>query len=167
MRKWYLPGRKQTRRKRGIVRDARMPHKVTGLKSAWSKKADAHRKRLFKPIRLEGMWAWRDVALSLHAAGIPVHSGTQPVERFWSCLKAMLPPAARHISLRWFNVLASLCFLRYNYQHYTTGALPVWMRKDSLLATRIESFTLLSRALHADTAGSAGDHLRPLFAAFQ
>ena len=79
----------------------------------------------------------------------------------------MLPTAARNMTLQWFHVLSSLCFLRYNYQHYTAGALPAWMCKDSLLATRIESFTLLSGALQADASGHAGPHLQPLFTPFQ
>ena len=125
----------------------------------------AHYRRLLKPLRLEGLWAWRSAALAMHAAGVPVQSGTVPVERLWECLKGMLPRSARTLSLRWFNMLSQLAFLRFNYRHYSSCGLPPWAEQDSLLAQRLESAAMFAAALD-DTSGTSLDHLKPLFAPF-
>lgn len=165
VRRWYLKGRRLSRRRRGIVRDGPALDQVPGLKRAWSKKSEAHYKRLCKKLRLEGFWAWRDAALALHAAGVPVHSGTVPVERFWACLKQMLPAGSRCMSLRWFNILSSLCFLRYNYMLYNKMSLPTWCDKDNVLAQRLETVIMLTQAIQ-DADDEAIAHLQPIFDAF-
>ena len=112
---------------------------------------------------MEGLWAWRSVALSLRDAHIPVQSGTVPVERFWSTFKSMLPVASRKISLRWYNILSMLCMLRSNYTLFNRGALPAWAERDGLLAQRIEILAMLTTSLDG-VDGMA--HLQPIFCPF-
>ena len=75
-------------------------------------------KRLLKPLRMEGLWRWRTIALALRQAGMSVLSGTVPMERLWAALKDMFPAAARVISPEWFWLLAQLAYLRYTYRHF-------------------------------------------------
>ena len=69
------------------------------------------------------------------------------------------------MSLRWFNVLSQLAFLRFNYRHYGTGCLPAWAERDSLLAQRLETVVMLGVELD-ETEGASLDHLRHLLAPF-
>ncbi|CAK0821586.1 unnamed protein product [Prorocentrum cordatum] len=71
--KWYAPGRKTCR---------------------------AHYDRLLKPLRLEGLWKWRDAALAIADAGAPLQTGAVAVERWWASLKHMMPAKAVCISER-------------------------------------------------------------------
>ena len=80
---WYRPGRKVTRRKRGIRRSVRAPLQVRGKRSDLRKLVQEHYKRLLKPLRLEGFWKWRTAALAITAAGVPLQNGTVSVERWW------------------------------------------------------------------------------------
>ena len=137
LRTWYRPGRKASRSHGGIRRSKVAPRRVKGLRSVWNKKVAQHYRRLLKPLRIEGLWRWRSIALSLHRAGMPVQSGTIPVERLRASLGDMLPAAARLMTPEWFQVLASLAYLRYNYRHFHHRLLPSWTESDSLLAERI------------------------------
>jgi hypothetical protein len=148
LRKWYRPGRKQSRHRRGILRSRSASAQVRGLRSVFNKKVALHYKRLLKPLRQEGLWKWRLVALSLHRAGMPVHSGTIPVERLWASLKDMLPSAARFMTVEWFNTVAALAFLRYNYRHFHHRLLPSWTESDSLMAERIDNLGAAARLLY-------------------
>ena len=150
LRRWYRPGRKQSRHRRGILRSRSASAQVRGLRSVFNKKVALHYRRLLKPLRQEGLWKWRLVALSLHRAGMPVHSGTIPVERLWASLKDMLPSAARFMTVEWFNTVAALAFLRYNYRHFHHRLLPSWTESDSLLAERIDNLGAAALALHED-----------------
>jgi hypothetical protein len=148
MRTWYRPGRKGTRRRLGIIRDENAPLRVRGRRTVWNKKIAAHYKRLLQPLRQEGLWKWRMVALALHAAGMPVHAGTIPVERLWASMKEMLPDAARLVSLEWFEMLSKLAFMRYNYRHFHHRLLPSWAESDSLIAERLDNICQAARAMH-------------------
>ena len=70
----------------------------------------------------------------MHGAGIGLQSGTVPVERRWSGLKDMFPPAFRRMSAGWFDLLAKLTVFRYNYRHFHSKTTPAWTEEDSLLA---------------------------------
>ena len=120
---------------------------MPGRKTAIGAKVRVHFRRLLKPIKLQGLWNWRSVAMHIRGAGIPLQTGTNPCERFWSRLIGMMPPQSRNISLRWFRVLASLAFLKHNYTHYNSSFLPSWCRRDSMLAERIDSIVVLVREL--------------------
>ena len=147
MRKWYMPGRKTSRYRRGILRSVRASSRVRGLRSVWSVKVASHYKRLLKPLRLEGLWRWRQIALALHHAGVEVQSGTIPVERVWASLKDMLPRSSRMISVTWFKLFAGLAFLRFNYRHFHQRLLPSWTECDSLLAERVDNLVAAAQAL--------------------
>ena len=88
-----------------MVRDGQGP-RIAGSKSSWTAKVDVHYKRLLKPFRLEGLWTWRRVAMALHEAGVPLQSGTVPVERIWSSADDMIPTKARTVTEGWFELLA-------------------------------------------------------------
>ena len=154
IRTWYRPGRKGTRRRRGIIRDRNAPLRVRGRRTVWNKKIAAHYKRLLHPLRQEGLWKWRMVALALHAAGMPVHAGTIPVERLWASMKDMLPNAARLVSLEWFEMLSKLAFMRYNYRHFHHRLLPSWAESDSLIAERLDNICQAARAMHDEESAT-------------
>ncbi|CAK0817381.1 unnamed protein product, partial [Prorocentrum cordatum] len=141
----------------------KQPERVRGLRSVWAAKVWAHYRRLLKPLRVEGLWAWQSAARAIRAAGVPVQSGTVPVERLWECLKGMLPRGARALSLRWFNVLSQLAFLWFNYRHYGTGCLPPRAERDALLAQRLEAVVTLGVELEDD---DGLEHLKHVFAPF-
>lgn len=113
MRDWYRPGRKKVRYRRGIVRSMRQAAHLRGSRTAWTKKVAAHYRRLSRPLRVEGLWAWKRVADAIRKAGIAVQSGTVPVERLWSSLLDMIPSSARLMSEEWWKLLADLAYLRY------------------------------------------------------
>ena len=154
MRTWYRPGRKTTRRRRGIVRNKKTPLRVRGRRSVWNKKIAAHYRRLLRPLRQEGLWKWRMVALALHAARMPVHAGTIPVERLWASMKEMFPDAARLVSLEWFEMLSKLAFMRYNYRHFHHLLLPSWTETDSLIAERLDNICEAARAMHDEESAA-------------
>ena len=95
------------------------------------------------------------VALALHAAGMPVHAGTIPVERLWASMKEMLPDAARLLSLEWFETLSKLAFMRYNYRHFHHRLLPSWAESDSLIAERLDNICQAARALNDEESATA------------
>ena len=92
---WYSRQRRSHRRRSGPLRDGQDPH-VRHSQGAVTKKVESHFVRLLKPLELEGLWAWAKVSKDLHKAGVPVLSGTLPVEMFWAGLVSMLPPQAKN-----------------------------------------------------------------------
>ena len=94
------------------------------------------------------------VALALHAAGMPVHAGTIPVERLWASMKDMLPTAARLVPLEWFEMLSKLAFMRYNYRHFHHRLLPSWAESDSLIAERLDNICQAARAMHDEESAT-------------
>ena len=134
-------------------------------KKVLTKKLRAHFKRLLKPLKLEGLWAWAEVAHALHRAHIPVLSGTLPVEMFWAGLQSMLPHESTKVTLRWFRILADLATLRHNHRLFSSGALPQWAEEDSILAHRLEAFTSICGWLHE--AHQQSDYLQDLFDPFE
>ena len=162
IRRWYRCGRREVRiRRRGIIRDRREGRQVSGVRVVLSAKVKAHYTRLLKPLRIEGMMKWRELALATNAAGVPVQSGTVGVERLWAILVSMLPPQAKKISPRWFRVLAMLMFVRYNFGHYRTSC-PGIVENDPLMAQRIETMELLIKATNGEDEECL-NHLSPLF----
>ena len=161
--RWYRPGRRQTRWRRGIVRDHRSSPQVAGTRSASTRKVRAHFRRLRKPLRVEGFMQCRKVALALHEANMPMQSGTVAVERLWSQLQSMLPSAATRLSPRWFRVLAMLMFVRYNFNHFR-NTLPGVVDRDSLMAQRLNTLEMLTQA--ASDSCHELEHLSLIFDAF-
>ena len=157
IRRWYRHGRKSTRRRYGIRRTTKPSPRIRGLRSVWNNKLRRHYKILFglnksgdASLRLQGLWRWRTVALGLHRAGIPVQSGTIPVERLWASLSSMFPDGSRCITLEWFTLLSNLAFLRFNYRHFHTGLLASWTEGDSLMSERLENLAAAARAVQDD-----------------
>ena len=160
MKAWYRRGKRLTRPQRGIKRSKKTGPHVRGLRTIWNGKVNKHYRILLRS-RVRGLWCWRTVALSLHAAQIAVQGGTQPTERLWSCLLQMLPQAGRKLSLPWFTMLAKILYIRYNHIHYTRGALPTWCERDSLIMQRADTLAALLFDDAADT-----EHLHALFQPF-
>ena len=69
------------------------------------------------------------------------------------------------MSRRWFELLANLTYLRFNYRHFRVGSLPAWVEGDILPADRIESMTMLARAMQ-DSDGDKAIHLQTIFDTF-
>ena len=157
---WFKPGRKTSRRKRGIIRDAKKPHRVKGKRTAYTRTVARHLRRLLRPLKLEGLWAWHTIAMEIGKAKLPLQTGTVAVERLWASLKDMMPNAARHMSPRWFRVMSLIMFIRCNYRHFNGRFLPTWCQRDSLLAQKIQNYAMLAQALEDQT------HLKQLFEAF-
>ena len=118
VRRWYKTQKKKTRRRFGIHRNLRQSVRVKVRCTVMTKTLTAHFKRLFKKLRLEGLWQWRKVALAIRKAGVPVQTGTISVERMWSAFLEVLPAAGRRFTKDWFEILAMIFFLRYNYLHF-------------------------------------------------
>ena len=113
-----------------------------------------HYKRLIKPLRVQGLWAWRKVALAMIDAGLPMQTGTVPVERLWAGTLGMFPDQARSVSEAWFSFLADISYLRHTYRHYNRQCLPVWTKGDALLAERLDGWgTLLERVQQSRADG--------------
>ena len=99
-----------------------------------------HYRLLLDPVRLEGLWNWRYAAMALRGAGIEMQTGTVCVERLWSRLLSMFPPAF-NMSSQWFDLLAKLAYFRHNYQHFHSQANPAWTEEDSMMAEHLEDVT--------------------------
>ena len=154
LRTWYKPGRRETRRRRGIIRGVRSAGRlVKGRKSVMTKKVKAHLRKLTSDRKLAGLWYWRQMARALRAAGIPVHTGTVPVERLWNSLQDFFPRASRRMSLPWWTLLARLSYMRFNYRHFNHAVLPTFTDGDALLAERIENLIVLTREMQACAEG--------------
>ena len=164
VRKWYAKRRRGWRRRRGPLRDGQSTH-VRSAKCAVTRKVKAHFKRVLKPLKVESLWSWAEVARQIHIAKVPMLRGTNPVEQFWNLLLAMLPPQGTCVTLRWFHVLANLAFLRHNHRLFTTGALPAWTDGDAVLGHRLQAFAAMCEALQTD--GTQPPHLQSLFDPFE
>jgi hypothetical protein len=109
-----------------------------------------HYRKLRNKVRQTGLWNWARVASAFHLARIPLHTGTIAVERLWAQLKSIMPEGARRISEEWFQFMSSLLFLRVNYNHFHSKALPSWTDNDPLLAQRLDSMIAVAEALATD-----------------
>ena len=138
LRKWYKAGRRLTRARRGMIRSDAAPAQVRGVRSVFNAKVRTHYRRLLQSARLEGLFAWRDAAVAIRAAGVAVQSGTVSVERVWSSLLDMFPDQARNISPEWFALCSKVAFLRFNYRHFHAGRSPPWCDGDPLMAERLD-----------------------------
>ena len=147
---WYKPGRRSTRARRGILRTAEASSQVCGLRSVCNGKVKLHYARLLKPKRLEGLFAWREIAVALRGVGIPVQSGTVSVERLWSSLMDMFPAGARTVTPAWFKMCSAIAFLRYNYRHVHADRLPTWSHGDAILAERLQDLAMIMPRLASD-----------------
>ena len=161
--KWYAPGRKTCRARRGICRRLQAAPRLHGKRSALTMSVQAHYDRLLKPLRLEGLWKWRDAALAIADAGVPLQTGTVAVERWWASLKHMMPANAACISERWFRVLLGLAYLRHNHRHFASGSLPSWCQRDPLLQQRLAYFADCARLVQSEGDG----HLSAIFDPFR
>ena len=166
LRRWYRPGRKRTRRRLGMLRGENSGGSTRGRASVWTAKLAAHARRLTSKKRLRGLWKWRVIARAIREAGITMQSGTVPVERLWAQFKQAFPAEARTMRLPLWQLLASLCYLRFNYRHYNHGCLPALTEGDSLLAKRLDTLVTATRLFNAD-AGQETEAIRSLQAAFR
>ena len=153
LEKWYAPGRRKSTWRRGIMRSPNAPERVKGRKTLMTSKLRTHLKNLRNSRKVEGLWAWRIVARGLLKAGIPVHTGTVPVERLWSALLSFYPGASRRMSMEWWLLLMKVCYMRYNYRHFNHATLPSWSEGDVLLSERMDALVSITRALHASAHG--------------
>ena len=152
MQSWYEPGKKQWRWDRGILRNEDGGKKVQGLVTVFNKSVKQHYKNLRNKVKQQGLWNWARAATALHQAGIPVITGTIPVEQKWSHLKDMIPANARRISPEWWNMISNMTFLRAMYTHFHRQALPSWADNDALLAQKLDGIISLAACL-ADQDG--------------
>ncbi|CAK0885927.1 unnamed protein product, partial [Prorocentrum cordatum] len=164
VQRWYRPGRRRRRWRAGVARERRQAVAVKCARSVITQKVRDHFRRMRRRVKVEGLMNWRDVALATRQAGIPVQSGTVPVERLWSYLEDVMPSAARGVSLRWFRVLSVVMFLRYNYAHFNKDNLPTMAERDPLLGQRLATIAMLARAVNESDQGLS--HLAPLFDPF-
>lgn len=154
IRKWYKVGRREvlsaTGKKRRILRSAaarRKARRRAPARSIMNAKVCLHYDRLVKPARLQGLWLWRTAALSMLAAGLPMQTGTVPVERLWSQIQHIFPKETRSMSYAWFQLLANLAFLRVNYHHYNGRAYPGWCERDSVLKQSLDALLQVATTL--------------------
>ena len=137
METWYKPGRCL-----GVVSN----------KTIWNNKVKIDSRRLRHPVKLEGPWRWRMVAQAIRVAGLPMQTGTVPVERVWASIRDMFLASARKMTNAWWQLLANLLFLRTNYLHFDHSCLPGWCEGDALLAERIDGFAAITRQLSQEGA---------------
>ena len=147
---WYKPGRRQGDVLRRVRRSASTEQ--PGQKTIWNKKVALHYRRPRHPVRQEGLWRWRMVAMAIRAAGLPMQTGTIAVERLWASMLDTFPKSARTMRKEWWQLLADLFFMRYNYRHFNHSSLPGWCEGDALLAERIDNLVAMTRQLHQDSA---------------
>ena len=168
--KWYRQPKKLWRptvqRRRRIMRAQWGPRMAVGPRSVLTQKVALHYKRLQNKTRTQGLWSWRKVALQLHEAGLPIHSGTVSVERLWATAQLCFPTSCRFIGKAWFEFLSLLAYLKINYSIFHRPSLPGWARTDAQLAEKVDTLfhvaTQLVQCTEADT-----DVLPALAAAFQ
>lgn len=158
--KWYSVGRKGSRRKRGVRKASHDPGQVHGTRSPMTQSVSEYFDRLQKPLKVEGLWAWRDIAIAIHNAHIKLQSGTVCVERAWQSVKDMLPPSGRHMSRPWLQLLLRIAFLRHNFRLYKSGSNPAVSEGDSLITESLQFYEQCEQSL-----GFQG--LDELFAAFE
>ena len=142
MRRWYKMPRRLSRRCLGMLR-VRADTGGRGRARVWSPKLAAHYVRLTKQLRLQGLMHWRKCVLALHMAGVPVHSGTLPVERHWAQYASYWPPANKAIDEESFTLLSNIAFLRVAWCHFHKPWLPGWARGDVLLQQRVSEMHAL------------------------
>ena len=84
-----------------------------------NKKVRAHLRRLRRPLRVESMMMWKEAALQTLAAG-----------------------------QSWWEVLAQLSFVKFNYQHFSSHALSSLAERDAEIQSKLSTCMLLAKALH-------------------
>ena len=126
---------------------------MKGRRTVITGKVKKHLGNLVRRRKLEGLWHWRRMALALRQAGIPVHTGTVPVERLWSSLEAFCPQAGRRMSRPWWDLLAMLSYMRFNYRHFNHSTLPTFVEGDALLCERMDTLVALTRELQKCSEG--------------
>ena len=124
-----------------------------GRKTVMTKKVLKHLKVLASKSKVEGLFNWRKVASLLREAGVPMQSGTVPVERLWANYTDFFPEAATGLTREWWDLLNDLGYLRFNYRHFNHSDLPSFTRGDTLLAERIDDLVTLTRALRQAQMG--------------
>ena len=146
--RWYRERRRaDVSRRRKVLRE-RQKAVIKGSGTVMNKKVRAHLRRLRRPLRVESMMMWKEAALQTLAAGIPVQSGTVCVERFWAVLLTFLPQQVRQMSQSWWEVLAQLSFVKFNYQHFSSHALSSLAERDAEIQSKLSTCMLLAKALH-------------------
>lgn len=141
MSRWYSMPWQTTRRRHGLSRvRASTSLQVKGQKTVWTAKLRQHYRRLRNRCRLRGLMRWRTCALALHKAGLPLQSGTVPVERHWAAFKSYFPAAQKTLKPDTFALLAALSYLRFNWSHFNKQSVPNWTQKDVLLAHKATDF---------------------------
>ena len=98
------------------------------------------------------------MALSLREAGIGVQNGTVSVERHWASVVDMFPSAGRCLFKAWFELLADLSYMRYNYRHFNHAGLPSWCRNDTLLGEKFDLLSTAGRSLMEQCSNELSDH---------
>ena len=162
LERWYSRGRQRTMWRRGMKRGPNAPDRVKGRQCVMNKKLRTHLKNLRSFKKVEGLWAWRLVARGLRKAGIPVHTGTVPVERLWAALNSFFPSATRRMEKVWWQLLMKVCYMRYNYRHFNHATLPAWTEGDALLSERMDALASITRALHNAAGGGDDECIRAL-----
>lgn len=165
IKKWYQKCRRQWRYKKNFMRKIKGSKEVQSKRLSMNKKLKRHFKRTLRPVSLQGLWAWRKVALCAHRCLIPVHSGTVAVERFWAIFAAMIPRATTNFTEKFFDIISMLSFLRFNRAHFGAWNREGWVRRDPLLMQQLLILQNALAALQDDPA--EGGHLQPLYRAFQ
>ena len=112
----------------------------------WTKKVALHFARFLKPIRQEGLFAWRAMSRALRKAGIGQQSGTVSVERVWSYCKAEFPVGNRAMTKQYLEVMSALPFIRFTLLHVKASRLPSWLEGDGLAATKLDTLVSLARS---------------------
>ena len=68
------------------------------------------------------------------------------------------------MSRPWWDLLAMLSYMRFNYRHFSHATLPTFVEGDALLGERIDSLISFTRELHKCAEGD-DDVLRALASA--
>ena len=165
--RWWSKSRRQGVTFRRRIRRDRQQVFCTRVTLAVTSKVRAHFKRMLKRLRVEGFFAWRQAAQATLEAGVPVQSGTIPVERYWSCLLTYLPTSSQFISLQWYHILSGLAFVKYNFQHFAGDSLVGSVERDAEMEAKIRTATMLARALHESEEHLRAKHLDSLFDPFR
>ena len=110
--------------------------------------------------KIEGLFNWMQVAALFHTTGVPMQTGTVPVERLWSNYVDFFPKAARSLGPHWWGLLNDLGFIRYNYMHFNHSDLPAFARGDVLLAERMDTMVSLARAMQAQEPEEPSEVMR-------
>ena len=96
--------------------------------------------RLEKPLKIESLWRWRSIAISIHKSGCSLQSGTVAVERAWDSIKCMLPGSARCVGTRLFTLLMHVAYIRHNLRLFKAKSNPTLSNRDSIITEALHFF---------------------------